>query len=238
MGSMKDLLDKMPLGSLFGGQIPDEVLAQAGDDKELVKIESMIQSMTKQERRDPELFLQESARSSTPALAKLTRRKVRPRKGKSPESLTPEDFVLPRIVRVARGSGRAAEEVVALVSRFMVMRQTFGMLGDLMGGGLGGGGGGLFGKAKQAMALRRMARDPEAMQQLQSMMGGGGIPGMPGMPGGAGGLGALGAGGGMPDIASLLGDMSAPTAKSGKAKKKDKDKRKHDRKARRKNRGK
>jgi signal recognition particle subunit SRP54 len=234
MGSMKDLLDKMPLGSLFGGQIPDEVLAQAGDDKELVKIESMIQSMTKQERRDPELFLQEAARSSTPAHAKLTRRKVRPRKAKSPESLTPEDFELTRVARVARGSGRAADEVVALISRFMVMRQTFGMLGDLMGGGLGGGGGGLFGKAKQAMALRRMARDPEAMQQLQSMMGGG----MPGMPGGAGGLGALGAGGGMPDIASLLGDMSAPTAKSGKAKKKDKDKRKHDRKARRKNRGK
>jgi signal recognition particle subunit SRP54 len=230
MGSMKDLLDKMPLGSLFGGQIPDEVLAQAGDDKELVKIESMIQSMTKHERRDPELFLQEDARSSTPAHAKLTRRKVRPRRAKSPESLTAEDFVLTRIARVARGSGRAAEEVVALISRFMVMRQTFGMLGDLMGGGLGGGGGGLFGKAKQAMALRRMAKDPEAMQQLQSMMGGGGVPGMPG------GLGALGAGGGMPDIASLLGDMSAPTAKSGKAKKKDKDKRKHDRKARRKNR--
>jgi signal recognition particle subunit SRP54 len=234
MGSMKDLLDKMPLGHLFGGQIPDEVLAQAGDDKELIKIESMIQSMTKQERRDPELFLQESARSSTPALAKLTRRKVRPRKAKSPESLTPEDFELRRVARVARGSGRDPEEVVALVSRFMVMRQTFGMLGDLMGGGLGGGGGGLFGKAKQAMALRRMAKDPEAMQQLQSMMGGGGLPGMGGM-GGMGGMPALG-GGGMPDIASLLGDMSAPTPKSGKAKKKDKDKRKHDRKARRQNR--
>ena len=219
----------------MGGQIPDEVLAQAGDDKELVKIESMIQSMTKHERRDPELFLQESARSSTPAHAKLTRRKVRPRKPKSPESLEPDDFVLTRVARVANGSGHQAEEVIALVSRFMVMRQTFGMLGDLMGGGLGGGagGGGLFGKAKQAMALRRMARDPEAMQQLQSMMGGG----MPGMPGGAGGLGALGAGGGgMPDIASLLGDMSPPAAKGQREKKKDKDKRKQDRKARRKNR--
>jgi signal recognition particle subunit SRP54 len=230
MGSMKDLLDKMPLGSLFGGQIPDEVLAQAGDDKELVKIESMIQSMTQHERRDPELFLQESARSTTPQHAKLTRRKVRPKKPKSPESLEPEDFVLSRVARVARGSGHAAEEVIALVSRFMVMRQTFGMLGDLMGG-LGGGGGGLFGKAKQAMALRRMAKDPEAMQQLQSMMGGGG--GMPGMPGG---LGALGGGGGMPDIGSLLGDMSPPGSKGARDKKKDKDKRKQDRKARRKNR--
>src|SRR4029434_4715332 len=29
MGSMKELLDKMPLGSLFGGQIPQEAIEQA-----------------------------------------------------------------------------------------------------------------------------------------------------------------------------------------------------------------
>ena len=234
MGSMRDLMDKMPLGALFGGQIPDEVLEQAGDDKELGKIEAMIQSMTKQERRDPELFLQESARSSTPAHAKLARRRVRPRKPKSPDQLGPEDFVESRILRVARGSGHQADDVAALVGRFMVMRQTFGMLGDLLGGG---GGGGLFGKAKQMMAMRKMAKDPEAMQQLQSMMGGGGIPGM---PGGAGGLGlppGLGAGGAMPDLASMLGDLGGAGApKANKDKKKDKDKKKHDKKARRKNR--
>jgi signal recognition particle subunit SRP54 len=241
MGSMKDLLDKMPLGSLFGGEIPDEVLEQAGDDRELVKIEAMIQSMTRKERRDPELFLAEEARSSTPAHAKLTRRKNKTRKAKDPASLEPDDFIDSRVGRVARGSGNQAEDVMALVSRFMLMRDTFGMLGDL----LGGGGGGLFGKAKQAMALRKMAKDPQAMEQLQSMMGGGGMPGMPGLPGGAGGLGALagglgGAGGGaMPDLASMLGDMGGPggsATKSSKSKKKDKQKRKKDRKARRKNR--
>jgi signal recognition particle subunit SRP54 len=238
MGSMKDLLDKMPLGHLFGGQIPDEVLEQAADDRELTKIEAMIHSMTKQERRDPELFLQEDARSSTPAIAKLTRRRVRPRKPKSPDQLGPDDFVESRIARVARGSGRNPEEVVGLIGRFMVMRQTFGMLGDLLGGGGGGGGGGgLFGKLKQANALRKMARDPDAMAQLQSMMGNGGLPGMPGMPSLPPGFGGGAGPGGMPDLASMLGDMGGGTASRGpKDKKKDKDKKKHDKKARRKNR--
>ncbi|WP_106391137.1 signal recognition particle protein [Enhygromyxa salina] len=234
MGSMRDLMDKMPLGSLFGGDIPDEVLEQAADDNELVKIEAMINSMTKKERADPELFLDESARSSVPAHAKLTRRKKRPRKPKAPDQLGPEDFIESRVQRVARGCGHQGEDVVALVSRFMVMRDMFGMLGDLMGGG------GMLGKipgikqAKQLSAVRKLAKDPDALQALMGG-GGGGMPGIPGMPGGAGGLG----GGAMPDLASMLGDMGgagpSPT-KRGKDKKKGKDKRKKDRKSRRKNR--
>ena len=234
MGSMKDLMDKIPLGSMFGADIPDEVLEQAADDKELVKIEAMIQSMTKAERRDPELFLDESARSTTPAHAKLTRRNKTKRK--DPANLGPDDFVTSRVERVARGSGRAGDEVIALLGRFMVMRDMFGMLGGLMGGG-GGGGGGLLGKipglkqAKQLKAVREMAKNPEA---LQALMGGGGMPGMPpgmGMPG----MG--GAGGAMPDLSSLFGgDMGGPAAKGPKDKKKDKDKKKKEKKARRKNR--
>lgn len=232
MGSMRDLIDKMPLGSLFGGDIPQEVLDQAADDGELVKIEAMINSMTRQERKDPELFLAESARSSTPAHAKLTRRKVRPKKPKDPSALTPEDFVDSRISRVARGSGRDPEEVIGLVGRFMVMRDMFGMLGDLMGGS-----GGLLGKlpgfkqAKQLGAIRKLAKDPDA---LQALMGGGGMPGMPGLPG-MGGMPGMGAGGAMPDLASMLGEV-AGGKKGSKAKPKGKDKHKQDRKARRKNR--
>jgi signal recognition particle subunit SRP54 len=233
MGSMKDLLDKMPLGSLFGGEIPDEVLEQAADDRELLKIEAMIQSMTRKERQDPELFLAEGARSTTPAHAKLTRRKARPKKAKDPNALTAEDFVLSRVQRVARGSGRDPEEVVGLVSRFMGMRDMFGMLGDLMGGT------GLLGKipglkqAKQLGAIRKLAKDPEAMQAL---MGSGGVPGLPPIPGmGGGGMPGMGGMGGMPDLASMLGDLGGGPAKA-KDKGKTKDKRKHDRKARRKNR--
>src|SRR5690606_27584141 len=198
MGSMRDLIDKMPLGSLFGGDIPDEVLEQAADDRELVKIEAMINSMTQKERKDPELFLAENARSSTPAHAKLTRRKVRPKKPKDPNSLAPEDFIESRVNRVARGSGRDPEEVIGLVGRFMVMRDMFGMLGDLMGGS------GLLGKipgfkqAKQLGAIRKLAKDPEA---LQALMGGGGMPGMPGMPG----LPGMGGMPGMPGMPGMGG---------------------------------
>ncbi|KIG11989.1 Signal recognition particle, subunit Ffh SRP54 [Enhygromyxa salina] len=235
MGSMKDLMAKMPMGQLFGGDIPDEVLEQAADDGELVKIEAMINSMTRRERQDPELFLQESARSSTPAHAKLTRRNKRPRKPKSPDQLAPEDFVVSRLQRVAGGCGHQPDDVLALVSRFMVMRDMFGMLGDLMGGG----GGGLLGKipglkqAKQLNAVRKLAKDPQAMQAL---MGGGGMPGgMPGIPGMPGGAGGLGGGAGMPDLASLFGDAGGGS-KRPKDKAKDKGKRKKEKSARRKNR--
>jgi signal recognition particle subunit SRP54 len=234
MGSMRDLIDKMPLGSLFGGDIPNEVLEQAADDRELVKIEAMIHSMTRQERQDPELFLAENARSSTPAHAKLTRRKVRPKKPKDPGELAPEDFVQSRVTRVARGSGRQPDEVIGLVGRFMMMRDMFGMLGDLMGGGSG-----LLSRlpgvkqARQLGAIRKLAKDPDALQAL--MGGGGGLPGLPGLPGMGGMPGAGGAPGAMPDLASMLGDMAGGAKKTGK-KKTSKDRHKNDRKARRKNR--
>jgi signal recognition particle GTPase len=47
MGSLKDIMEKMPLGSMFGVDIPPEAMQQATDDKELVKVEAMIRSMTK-----------------------------------------------------------------------------------------------------------------------------------------------------------------------------------------------
>jgi signal recognition particle subunit SRP54 len=239
MGSMRDLIDKMPLGSLFGGEIPSEVLEQAADDGELVKIEAMIRSMTKQERAMPEVFLAEDARASTPQHAKLTRRKKRPKPGKDPNALEPDDFVLSRVQRVARGSGRAVDEVMGLVSRFMVMRDMFGMLGDLMGTGpAGGGGGGLLSKipgikqAKQLAAVRKLARDPEALQALMGGGGGGmpGFPGMPGMPGLPPGAG----GGAMPDLASMFGALGG--AKKAAKPKDKKQQSKQAKQARRKNR--
>ena len=171
MGSMKDLIDKLPLGSMFGGEIPQDVLEQASDDKELGKIEAMINSMTKMERNDPELFLLDAANPHNSAHARLSRRKKRPKRKPGMEELPADAFVASRVNRVAQGSGRDEEEVRGLVSRFMAMRDMFGMLGDLMGGG----GGGLFGKVpgmgklKQLNAVRKMAKDPQA---LQALMGG------------------------------------------------------------------
>jgi signal recognition particle subunit SRP54 len=56
MGSLKDLVDKIPM---LGGAIPEGVNL---DDKELVRIEAMIQSMTAQERRDPYALVRDPGR--------------------------------------------------------------------------------------------------------------------------------------------------------------------------------
>ncbi|HWB73754.1 MAG TPA: signal recognition particle receptor subunit alpha [Nannocystaceae bacterium] len=188
MGSMKDLMDKMPLGSLFGGQIPQEALDQAMDDRELVKIEAMIQSMTKGERAQPDMFLAEEGDEGPKGAARWTRR-PKPPKPKDPSKyaeMGPEQFVEGRVARVARGSGRSEEDVRGLVGRFLAMRDVFGMLGGLMGGG------GMLGnlpgikQLRQLGAMRKLAKDPEMMRSL--MGGGGGMPGMPGMAGGMPGL--------------------------------------------------
>jgi signal recognition particle subunit SRP54 len=57
MGSLSDLVDKMPGMS---GMLP---AGASLDDRELVKIEAMIQSMTRYERRDPECLIREPSRA-------------------------------------------------------------------------------------------------------------------------------------------------------------------------------
>lgn len=215
MGSLKDLMGKMPLGSLLGADVPQEALDQAMDDRELIKIESMIHSMTRKERADPELFLLDGidgGRSS--AAAKLQRKKKsRPRDPMKMAELSSDAFVESRVTRVAQGSGRDEEDVRALVSRFIAMRDMFGMLGGLMGGN---GGGGFLDRIpglkqlRQAGAMRKLAQNPE---MLQNLMGGGG--GLPGLPGGMGGPGMPG-GGGLADALAALGP--GPAGKGSKPK--------------------
>lgn len=66
LGSLRELMEMMPF---FGGAIPDDLSL---DDKELVKIKAIIQSMTVQERRNPDLLTRQPnrvrriARGSTP----------------------------------------------------------------------------------------------------------------------------------------------------------------------------
>ncbi len=57
MGSLKDLVDKIPM---LGAQVPEGVNL---DDKELVRIEAMIQSMTLAEKADPYLLVREPKRA-------------------------------------------------------------------------------------------------------------------------------------------------------------------------------
>jgi len=56
MGSLRDLVDKMPF---FPGGLPDGVNL---DDRELVRIEAMIQSMTPGEKADPYVLVREPTR--------------------------------------------------------------------------------------------------------------------------------------------------------------------------------
>src|SRR5215471_2987801 len=56
MGSLRDLVDKIPM---LSGQIPEGVNL---DDRELVRIEAMIQSMTRKEKSDPYLLIREPGR--------------------------------------------------------------------------------------------------------------------------------------------------------------------------------
>ena len=60
MGSLKDLVDKLPLGGMFPGGLPKDVNL---DDRELVRIEAIIQSMTRFEKRDPYALIREPRRA-------------------------------------------------------------------------------------------------------------------------------------------------------------------------------
>src|SRR4029079_16302613 len=59
MGSLKDLVDKLPLGGMFPGGLPSDVNL---DDRELVRIEAIIQSMTRVEKGDPYALIREPRR--------------------------------------------------------------------------------------------------------------------------------------------------------------------------------
>jgi signal recognition particle subunit SRP54 len=59
MGSLKDLVDKLPLGGMFPGGLPEGVNL---DDKELVRIRAIIQSMTRSEKVDPYVLIREPGR--------------------------------------------------------------------------------------------------------------------------------------------------------------------------------
>src|SRR5580693_7316342 len=59
MGSLKDLVDKLPIGNMFPGGLPEGVNL---DDRELVRIEAIIQSMTRFEKSDPYVLIREPGR--------------------------------------------------------------------------------------------------------------------------------------------------------------------------------
>jgi signal recognition particle subunit SRP54 len=113
MGSLKDIFEKMPF---FGGQLPEGVSL---DDKELIRIQAMINSMTVAERKHPELFVVTSWQEIVEG-GKIKKRKA-------------ADYHLDRIRRVARGSGRKEHEVKELLHKFATMRGMMMSMGAQTG---------------------------------------------------------------------------------------------------------
>jgi signal recognition particle subunit SRP54 len=165
MGSLKDLFEKLPF---FGGGLPEGVNL---DDKELVKIEAMISSMTREERTNPQVFVSTSWEEFATTSGKNAKRRR-------------ADFHPGRVKRIANGSGRKENEVKELLQKFAQMRQMMVQLGASTG---------LMGKIpgfKQFQQMKRLAN-----MDLNAIMGAGGGPGgallgegagapnMPAMPG-------------------------------------------------------
>lgn len=172
MGSLKDLVEKMPG---IGGMLPPGVNL---DDKELGKIEAMIQSMTRSERRDPNSLIREPSRVTRIA-----------RGSGSPE---------PAITELV--------QKFLFMQQMMQGFGGMGGLGGLLGKLPGMQGMAIARNMRRAMKAQGM--DPSALGGMPGMPPGfpgmpGMPPGFPGMPGmGMPGMGLPGMGlpgmGGMP----------------------------------------
>ena len=160
MGSLRDLVEKMPF---FGGALPEGANI---DDNELVKIKAMINSMTLEERRTPELFIETSWEQVVSGGQIKGRRKV-------------ANYVQKRVVRVARGSGRKDQEVMELLHKFALMRKMMLSMGQQAG---------LMGKIPGLRNLAKMkamaGMDINALMGAAGMAPGGGMA--PGLAAGAG----------------------------------------------------
>lgn len=205
MGSLKDLFEKLPF---FGGSLPEGVNL---DDRELIKIEAMINSMTYEERTNPQVFVATTWEEFMATSGRTAKRKR-------------ADFSPGRVRRVAKGSGRGEHEVKELLQKFATMRQMMVQLGASTG---------LMGKIpgfKQFSQMKKLAN-----MDLGALMGGGmgelGLPNMPAMPGvPVGSLPGAPKGYTPPGTKAAVGQMRA------NEKSKARDKRKAEKAARKKNR--
>ena len=151
MGSLRDLFEKMPF---FGGGLPENVNL---DDRELKKIEAMINSMTIDERRHPERFVVTSWEEITGQKGQ----KVKKRSA---------DYDPSRVKRIAGGSGRKETEVKELLHKFAMMRQMMVQLGASTG---------LLGKIpgfKQFAQMKQLANMDLSQVMGAAGAGGGAMP--------------------------------------------------------------
>jgi len=141
MGSLADLFDKLPF---FPNGLPDGIVL---DDRELVKIEAMIKSMTNQERSSPELFIVAEEQID-----------------KTGKKVQKDAFHQGRCARVAKGSGHTDIQVMELINKFAMMKTMMLQMGSSAG---------LIGKIpglKQLNQMKQMAGvDMDKLMEMSGM---------------------------------------------------------------------
>jgi signal recognition particle subunit SRP54 len=168
MGSLKDLVDKLPIGGMFPGGLPKDVNL---DDKELVRIEAMIQSMTRTEKNDPHALIREPGRVE----------RISKGSGNKPEAVT--ELVNKFLFMKQMMSGMSQN--MGLLGKIPGMKQLSMAknLKKMMGGGMPGGFPGMPGMGGFP-GMPGMGGFPGMGGGFPGMPGMGGFPGMPGMGGG------------------------------------------------------
>jgi signal recognition particle subunit SRP54 len=206
MGSLKDLVERIPG---LGGMMPPGVDL---DDKELGRIEAMIQSMTRAERADPNSLIREPGRV----------KRIAKGSGSPEQAITElvQKFLF--MQQMMGGMGGGGGPMSGLMNAIPGMKN--------------------LNMARNMRRAMKSGKFPQNMQNMMGQMGGmpgmpgmPGLGGMPGMPPGMGfpGMGMPGAGFGAPASSSPKMRQLSKSEKNAK-----KNQRKNERSSRKKNRGK
>ncbi|WP_438006660.1 signal recognition particle protein [Sorangium sp. So ce321] len=170
MGSLKDLVDKLPLGGMFPGGLPQDVNL---DDKELVRIQAIIQSMTRLEKSDPYALVREPKRVE----------RISKGSGTKPEAVTElvQKFLFMRQMMSGLGQNMGMMGKIPGMKQMAMAKNMREMQKQMMAGGGMPGMPGMPGMGMPGMGFPGMGFPGMGMPGM-------GMPGMGGFPGaGAGG---------------------------------------------------
>jgi signal recognition particle subunit SRP54 len=157
MGSLKDLVDKMGLPGMLPGGLPQDVNL---DDRELVRIEAMIQSMTRFEKGDPYALIREPRRVE----------RIAKGSGSKPEAVTElvQKFLFMKQMMGGLGQNLGMMGKIPGMKQMAMARNMKKMMG---GGGMPG---------FPGMGMPGMGMPGMGMPGFPGMMPGMGMPGMGG----------------------------------------------------------
>ncbi|XXT19148.1 signal recognition particle protein [Sorangium sp. So ce429] len=175
MGSLKDLVDKLPLGGMFPGGLPQDVNL---DDRELVRIQAIIQSMTRFEKSDPYALVREPKRVE----------RISKGSGTKPEAVTElvQKFLFMRQMMSGLGQNMGMMGKIPGMKQMAMAKNMREMQKQMMAGGGMPGMPGMPGMGMPGMGFPGMGFPGMGMPGMG--MPGMGMPGMGGFPGaGAGG---------------------------------------------------